>query len=75
MGFFRQEYWSGLPSSRGSSQSGIEPSSFSSPALAGGFFTTSTTWEVLHKTEDQATGKKMKSLNRVPLFETPWTVA
>ena len=26
---------------------GIEPVSFMSPALAGGFFTTSTTWEVL----------------------------
>ena len=31
--------------SRGSSQPGIEPVSLASPALAGRFFTTSTTWE------------------------------
>ena len=49
MGFSRQEYWSGwpcpppgdLPDSR------IEPTSLMSPALAEGFFTTSTTWEAL----------------------------
>ena len=40
-GFSRQEYWSGLPCP----PPGIEPTSFTSPALAGGFFTTSTTWE------------------------------
>ena len=42
MGFSRQEYWSGLPfSSPGDlSNPGIEPAS---PALAGWFFTTSTT--------------------------------
>ena len=40
----RQEYWSGLPcSSPGDSPNpGIEPVS---PALAGGFFPTSITWE------------------------------
>ena len=39
MGFSRQEYWSGLPFStpRGLPNPGIEPTS---PALAGGFFTT-----------------------------------
>ena len=39
MGFPRQEYWSGLPfpSSGDLPNPGIEPSS---PALAGGFFTT-----------------------------------
>ena len=44
MGFSRQGYWSGLPCppSRGSSYPGIEPVS---PALAGGLFTPSTTWE------------------------------
>ena len=42
----RQEYWSGLPChpSGDLPDSGIEPMSFMSPALAGGFFTTSTTW-------------------------------
>ena len=39
MGFSRQEYWSALTCP------GIEPTSLVSPALAGGFFTTSTTWE------------------------------
>ena len=34
-----------VPSSRGSSQPRLEPESLASPALAGGFFTTSTTWE------------------------------
>ena len=48
MGFSRQEYWSGLPcpSPGDLPDPGIEPVSLTSPALAGGFFTTSTTWEV-----------------------------
>ena len=37
--------WVAMPSSRGSSQPGIEPVSLMSPASAGGFFTTSVTWE------------------------------
>ena len=43
MGFSRQEYWSGLssPSPRDLPNPGIEPTSLISPALAGGFFTTS----------------------------------
>ena len=43
----RQEYWSGLPfpSPQGHPDPGIEPSSLASPTLAGGFFTTSATWE------------------------------
>ena len=47
MGFSRQEYWSGLlyPSPWDPPNSGIEPVSLMSPALAGGFFTTSATWE------------------------------
>ena len=44
MGFSRQEYWSGLPQSLPGDlpESGIEPVSPMSPALAGRFFTTST---------------------------------
>ena len=51
MGFSRQEYWSGLPfpSPRGLPDLGMEPKSLTSPALAGWFFTTSTTWEALFK--------------------------
>ena len=47
MGFSRQEYWSGLlclpPEDR--PYLGIEPTSLTSPELAGGFSTTSATWE------------------------------
>ena len=47
MGFSRQEYWSGLlfPSPGDLQDPGIEPVSLESLVLAGGFFTTSTTWE------------------------------
>ena len=50
MGFSRQEYWSGLPypPSGYLPDPGIEPMSLTSPALAGGFFTTSTTWEAVY---------------------------
>ena len=43
MGFSRQEYWSGLPCppSGDLPDPGNEPMSLMSPALAGGFFTTS----------------------------------
>ena len=50
MEFSRQEYWSGLPFPPGDlSHPGIKPTSLLSPALAGGFFTTSATWEALIK--------------------------
>ena len=44
MGFSRQEYWSGLPfpPPEDLPDPGIESASLISPALAGGFFTTST---------------------------------
>ena len=47
MGFSRQEYWSGLPCPPPGhlSDPGIKPLCLVSPALAGGFFTTSTSWE------------------------------
>ena len=50
MGFSRQEYWSGLPCSPPGylPNPGTKPASFMSPALAGGFFTTSATI-ALHK--------------------------
>ena len=34
--------WVAMPSSRGSSNPGVKPTSLASPALAGGFFTTCT---------------------------------
>ena len=47
MGFSKQEYWSGLPCSPPGDlpNPGIELGSLTSPALAGRFFTTRTTWE------------------------------
>ena len=46
LGFPRQECWSGLPClPQGSSQPWIELVSFMSPVFAGGYFTSSTTWE------------------------------
>ena len=47
VGLSRQEYWSGLSfhTPEDLPDPGIEPASLASPSLAGGFFTTSTTWE------------------------------
>ena len=47
MGFSRQEYWSGLPCPPPGDlpDPGIKPVTLESPALAGGFFTTSATQE------------------------------
>ena len=49
MGFSRQEYWSALPFPfpGNLSNPGIEPTFLMSPALAGEFFTTNTTWGAL----------------------------
>ena len=46
-GFFRQEYWSEwpCPPPRDLPNPGTEPTSHTSPALAGRFFTTSAAWE------------------------------
>ena len=47
IGLLRQEYWSRLPSPPPGDlpDPGIEFASLTSPALAGGFFTSSATWE------------------------------
>ena len=47
MGFSRQEYWSAVPYLPPGDlpDPGIKPKSLTSPALAGRFFTLSTTWE------------------------------
>ena len=49
MGFSRQEYWSGLscPPPGDLPDPEIESMPLTTPALADGFFTTSTTWEAL----------------------------
>ena len=49
--FSRQEYWNGLTfCSRGLPNSGIEPASLTSLALAGSFFTTTATREAREDT-------------------------
>ena len=47
MGILQQEYWSRLlfPSPGDLPDPGVEPTSPTSPALAGMFFTTNATWE------------------------------
>ena len=60
MEFSRQEYWSELPLSTPGDvpNPGVEPTSLKSPALAGGFFTTSTTWwDVKLKAQAEVSGK------------------
>ena len=49
--FPRQDFWSGLPFPTPGDlpNPGIEPKSLMSLALAGSFFTTSTTWEALYQ--------------------------
>ena len=49
MEFSRQEYWSGLsfPTPGDLPDPGIKPLSLASPALAGGFFITHTTWKAI----------------------------
>ena len=53
MGFSRQDSWSGLPFPPPGDlpDSGTEPVSLLSPALASGFFTISATWEAPCKGE------------------------
>ena len=55
MGFSRQEYWSGLPCPPPGDllNPGIKPTSLTPPALTGGFFTTSATWEALFQSWGQ----------------------
>ena len=50
IGFSRQEYWSGLPFP----SPGDLPEALTSPALAGGFFTTSAAWEAQGVLKDAA---------------------
>ena len=63
MGFSRQEYWSGLPcpSPGNLPEPGIEPASLMSPTLAGGFFTTSATWEAWYGIEIAENNRREKT--------------
>ena len=72
MGFSRQEYWSGLPCPPPGDlrNSGIK---LTSPALAGGFFPTSTTWDTLK--EILLLLLLLSHFSRVQLCTTPETAA
>ena len=61
----RQEYWNGLPCPPPADlpDPGIEPVSLMSPALAGGFFTTSTTWEAKKQISPRETKEGRKKTN------------
>ena len=73
MEFSRQEYWSGLPCPPPGDlfDPGIEPSSFISPTLAGGVFTTSTTWEALELLSVQFSHAVMSDLSDPMDCSTP----
>ena len=76
----RQEYWSGLPFSSPEDlpDPGITPSSLTSPALAGGFFTTSATWQALsrvyglHISHFKAASRHRPSTVHAPLQRNVW---
>ena len=64
MGFSRQEDWSGLPCPppRDLPDPGMEPVSLMSPALAGGVFTMSTTWEAFSVLQKPLLCPKLQTL-------------
>ena len=70
MAFPRQECWSGLPFPTPGDllDPGTKPVSLISPALAGEFFASSSTWE-------ECDLMKVKSLSCVRLLATTWTIA
>ena len=79
MEFSRQEYWSGLPCPPPGDlpNPGIKPPSLVSSAWPGRFFTTSATWEALMNDVCVCVCvcAHVRTLIRVQLFATPWTIA
>ena len=79
MGFSRQGYWSGLPCPPPGNlpDPGIRPPSLKSPALAGGFFTTSATRVHCQWTRQSSSRLwhlllLLSRVSRVQLCTTPW---
>ena len=72
MGFSRQEKWSGLPCPPPGDlpDPGIEPASLGSLALAGRFFTPSTTWKPLQDVGNEFKSKR-KTDRRILQLHTP----
>ena len=65
-GFSKQEYWSGLPCPHAGDlpDPQVKPTSLTSPALAGGFFTTSATWEALNLEEETQYTRSSEVVNQ-----------
>ena len=61
--------WVAMTSSRGSSQPGTDPGSLPSSALAGGFFTTSITWEA----QKRAAWEKCKIWEFLSFYQAQFT--
>ena len=76
MGFSRKECWSGLPLTTPGDlpKPGMEPASHASPALAGEFFTTSTTWEAprMLTTKVTLSEKAMAPHSSTLAWKIPW---
>ena len=64
IGFFRYEYWSGLPFPTPGDlpDPGTEPTSLMPPTLTGKFFTTRTSWEAIKK-QSRPDGSRITYLN------------
>ena len=75
MGFSRQKYWSGLPFPPPGDlpDPGIKPTSLMSPALVAEFFTTSTTWEAQHCSQEEknlfSVGHMSKVHEKIPVSD------
>ena len=63
--------WVAISSSRTSSDSGIQPMSLMSPALAGRFFTTSVIWDGHHQ-KNPKTINAGESMERIKLVQSVW---
>ena len=72
MGFSRQEYWSGLPCPHPGDlpDSEITPMSLTSPELARGLFTTSTTWEAYDKPRQHIKKQRHHFANKGPYSQS-----
>ena len=72
MGFPRQEYWSchwlPFPPPGDLPYPGIEPQSLESPALGGGFFTTSSTWEAQNSIHHLTVENSPACLGRISIW-------
>ena len=76
MGFSRQKYWSGLPFPPPGDlpNPGIEPVSLASPALAGGFFTTSATGEAGNCKDHERVPDQNKTIFYFQIFISTITI-